>query len=315
MSTLLDQYNRLKAKRINYRGGFISQGIDSDKVFRVAMDEQYNPIILISQKAFKNSRESKSNFKLDKLIIQFDLICKIHDIESGTEIEEPFTIIKQINGNSRMHEYFLRVIEGVVSELRNDLSINKLNQELEYLLKLFSTKKKVSEAVILGLWGELVFILSYVDMPEAIKAWHIDIDNLFDFTFEDHNVEVKTTTKSERIHEFNNKQIKQYKRLNVEVISIVTNKATLGKSIMDLWTEIENYCTDSESIDKLSKTITATALNDVESLYQIKFDHSLASSTMRQINSNLIPHIEDSCIPNNVNQVKVQVNLDTIGHS
>jgi hypothetical protein len=309
---ILKQFEKLLQDLDELEDGLLCIPLDTSSIFRLAVDRDLNPTLLISEEMLKSSERGKTNFKLDKLELDFNVICDIVDVESKKKITAPFTIIKQVNGNPRMHDYFLRVIEGMIFELLNDLSISRLSQELDYLVKLFSSTKSVDESIILGLWGELVSILYSKNMDSCIEAWHLDKDNLFDFSFYDHNVEVKTTTKNTRVHEFNNKQIKNYKRLVVNVTSIMTEKVSLGKSILDLWDEINRKCTNNELKAKVARVISEVVTKDLNALSQVKYNINMAESTIKTINSNLIPHIDEGCIDSGVEEVRLLVNLDKI---
>ena len=309
---LLDLYRKLNVSSSVLQNGFISYSVDPESTFRIALDHNYNPTILISENEFDSSNGFKSNYKLDKLEIQFNVSCNIKDLESQKESNQRFTIVKQINGNSRMHEYFLRIIEGIIQELQGNLSATKLNNEIEHLVRLFSSQKVSSDKTILGLWGELVFILNSSSIIESIDAWHIDRDNLYDFSFSTTNVEVKTTTRSTRRHEFNNSQLKSYKKLKVKIASIMTEKAALGRSIMELWQDILEQTEEPESRSKLSRVISETISQDVESLNQKKYNYNMAISTIKDYDSEYLPNIADEHIPQAISNVHVTLNLDSI---
>ena len=309
---ILDLYKKLLNNTENIGEEFLSLALDNESVFRLAIDEDLNPTILIWEDKFDSSGSAKTKYRLNKLEIKFNVNCQVRDINTGKELNAPFTIIKQINGNSRMHDYFLRVVDGIISELRNDLSLVRLNSEIDYLFKLFSSPKKVDEKMILGLWGELLFILASDDLENAVAAWHVDKDNLFDFAFEDYCTEVKTTRKKSRSHYFNNNQLKKYRRLKVKVASIMTEKVSLGKSVLDLWNDINDKCSSFKSRRKVSRIIAETINQDLDSLSQKKYNYNMGISTFETFNAEDIPHITKECIPPGISEVRVQVNLDSI---
>lgn len=309
---ILSEYEKLLNSADKVSGGFLSLPLDAECIFRLAIDEDQNPSILIDEDKFDNSGWTKTNFSLDKLDIKFNVPCLVQDIGTTAEVTSQFAIIKQIRGNARMHDYFLRVLDGVISELRNDLSAARLNTEIEYLVKLFSSPKKIDERVITGLWGELLYILSTENEEETVTAWHVDRENLFDFSFADYSMEIKTTLKTTRSHEFNNKQVKDYRRLNVKVTSIQTEKAALGKSVLDLWKDLNEKCNRQESRAKVARIISETVTQDLDALSQLKFNMNLGMSTLKSFNSDKIPYIIDNCIQPGISEVRIKINLDMI---
>lgn len=309
---LLNLLKKLNVSSAILPNGFISYSLDPRSIYRIALDHNYNPTILISEDEFDSSNSSKSNYKLDKLEIQFNVSCDIKDLESKEQSNQRFTIVKQVNGNSRMHEYFLRIIEGIILELQDNLSASKLNKEIEHLVRLFSSPKTSSEKTVLGLWGELVFILNSSSIKDSIDAWHVYKDNLYDFSFSKNNVEVKTTTRNTRSHEFNNSQLKSYKNLNVVVTSIMTEKSALGRSIMELWEDILERTKEPESRIKLSRIISETISQDIESLNQKKYNYNMAISTIKDYDSRILPSINVEHIPKPISNVHITLNLDSI---
>lgn len=309
---ILKEYRKLLNSINNIEDGFLSITLDEESIFRLAVDNELNPTILISEEMFEKSNHHKTNFRLDKLDLQFNVLCHVKDIKSEKVITAPFTIIRQVNGNSRMHDYFLRVIEGMIFELSSELTISRLTKEINYLVKLFSSTKKVDDKTVLGLWGELLYILSTNDRDYAVKGWHIDKHNLFDFSFSNYSVEVKTTTKNKRVHEFNNSQIKKYNRLKVTVVSIITEKASLGRSVLDLWSDITESCLSNESKSKVSRIISETVNQDINALSQIKYNYGMGESTKKEFNSENLPFIKQECIHSGVEDVRLKVNLDML---
>ena len=76
----LDLYKKLNVNSSVLQNGFISYSVDPESTFRIALDHNYNPTILISENEFDSSNGSKSNYKLDKLEIQFNVSCNINVI-------------------------------------------------------------------------------------------------------------------------------------------------------------------------------------------------------------------------------------------
>lgn len=60
---------------------------------------------------------------------------------------------------------------------------------------------------IQGLWAEL-FVISIASNPEyLLKAWHSSLNDVYDFNDGIDKIEVKSTSKSHRIHKFSYDQL------------------------------------------------------------------------------------------------------------
>jgi hypothetical protein len=312
MKELLIKFNELKLSEVFNNDSFTSTSLDNNSIFRLAIDENQNPTILISESHFSKTNWSKKNYRFEKLEIKFNVTCNVVDHKTGITKDDVFTIIKQINGNSRMHEYFLSICEVIINALYEDLNLENLNYEIEQLIKLFSSNKKIDEKIVLGLWGELIYILNSKNIETSISAWHLDKIDLFDFSLSENSYEIKTTTKNSRIHEFNNLQLKKFANLNVYVVSILTEKMALGKSVMDLWGEINSRINAQEIRNKVTLIISETIGSDMTAITQFKYNYLMATSTMKEFNSKCIPSIDDRLIPSGIIEVKLKINLDLI---
>jgi hypothetical protein len=312
MMDIQNKFKELLDKGNVIKNSFLSTSLDNTMVFRIGIDDEQNPAILISERHFNSSGWSKKNYRFDRLELKFNVSCQVRDIEIGGQIEDVFTIVKQVNGNSRMHEYFFSIAEVMITALKSDLTVTNLNSEIENLIRLFSSNKRVDEKVILGLWGELLFILNSKNVDNAISAWHLDKNDLYDFSFEESIKEIKTTRGNSRTHEFNNAQLKKFTNLNVSVVSILTEKMALGKSVLDLWNDINIKCSSAESRNKITRIISDIVQTDMESLTQFKFNYLMGVSTMREFHSSIIPYIDPIGLPNSIVELRLKINLDLL---
>ena len=127
----------------------------------------------------------------------------------------------------------------------------------------------------------MFFINESSNIQSSLEAWHNEENNRFDFSLADNQyLEIKTTLSPNRLHTFSNKQIKNYKDLNVEVVSIQTELTGTGKSLKDLWDSINNSIEDLELKNKLQSLIFKTLKSDLDALYEYKFDTGFAKSSL-----------------------------------
>lgn len=309
---LLKKFKELKLCRTLNKDVFLSTSLDLNSIFRLAIDDNQNPTILISEKHFTQTNWAKKNYRFEKLELKFNVSCNVVDHETGISKDDVFTIIKQLNGNSRMHEYFLSICEVIIHVLYKDLNLENLNYEIDQLIKLFSSNKKIDEKIVLGLWGELVYILNSQCVETSILAWHLDKIDLFDFSLSENCIEVKTTLNNSRIHEFNNLQLKKFSNLNVNIISILTERMALGKSVMDLWGEINNRISNQDLKNKMTSIISDIIGSDMTSITQFKYNYFMAASTIKEFNTKRIPSIDDSIIRSGIIEVRLKINLDLV---
>jgi len=312
ISSLYKEFNALRSQIGSISHTYLSKSVSLENDIRIGIDQECSPVILIPEKKLNVDNWNKVNHKLKYLELMFHQLCQLSDFESGTVLKEKYTIICLSNASEIMIKYFLEIMELLIAELNKDFSILTLNRVIGNLIKLFSQPSQIDESSIIGLWGELLFILESEDIANSVAAWHNEKTNLFDFTFNDHNLEVKTTTGSHRLHTFNNNQIKEYKRLRVQICSIQTEKATLGRSIQDLWEEISRSNIDVSLKEKCSQILIETIGLNASALSYPKFDYNLGVSTLKFFASEAIPSIESEYIANSIREIKLKIDLDAL---
>ncbi|MEK9774443.1 MAG: hypothetical protein VW298_02395 [Candidatus Woesearchaeota archaeon] len=301
--------NKFKSNSI-YLAEIIS---DNNYDMRLAIDNTMNPILLIPEYNFEDNFFSESNYKLNFLEINYNQLCQVNDVsDSNQTINAKFSTIKLVGGNIRMIDYFLRALEGLIIELNKDYSFQNFKKEVEILIELFSKRKSVDLKTVLGLWGELFFINQSSDITKTIVAWHNNENNRFDFSFaENQYLEVKTTLDSNRLHTFSNKQIENYKNLNVEIASIQTELNGTGKSLKDLWENIDSKIKDLNLKDKLQTLISSTLKSDFQALYEYRFDMGFAESSLKYFNTKDIPSINQP-LHHSIRKISLKIDLDLV---
>jgi hypothetical protein len=211
-----------------------------------------------------------------------------------------------------MIEYYLSLLEVLIIKIQNNPTFISLNDEIGVLIDLFSIQKPIDKGVVLGLWGELFYIRQSPNISKSVKAWHSSETNIFDFTYlDDKCVEIKTTTKPQRIHEFSQKQIEKYQSFDVDIASIITQTSGFGVSIKQLWEEISGQLTEIDLKSKLTRLISTTLKSDFQALYDYKYNIELARSTLKYINTHQIPSLKEELHPS-IRNVKLTIQLDSI---
>lgn len=293
---------------------FLAEKVPGNKhKIRLAIDNNKNPILLIPEREFKDNHFSDFNYKLNYLEIKSNQICKINDFTSlEEELDVRFSTIKLIDGDFRMNDYFLRALDGLIIQLNIEFSHLTMKKEIEVLIELFSKRKSVDLKVVVGLWGEMFFINQSLNKSETLNAWHNDVYSQFDFSYPNNKYfEVKTTLDPNRIHDFSNRQIENYKELDVEIASIQTELSVSGRTLKDLWDSITNDLKDLDLKDKINRIITNTLKSDFQALYEYKFDYAFAESSLKYFNTKEIPSINES-LHHSIRKVSLKIDLDLI---
>ncbi len=82
-----------------------------------------------------------------------------------------------------------------------------LADSIEGLRELFYQEPLPKRSTIIGLWGELWALAASENVADTARAWHSDPDQIDDFRLGSQRVDVKTTTRELRQHDFRLNQL------------------------------------------------------------------------------------------------------------
>ena len=103
-----------------------------------------------------------------------------------------------------MHYEAYVLLESVVDQLRGGASFrHAVTESLAGLKELLAGRKKMSDAVVTGLIGELLVLghtIRAIGDEEALASWLGPQSEEHDFAFENYDAEVKTTVSEARVH-------------------------------------------------------------------------------------------------------------------
>ena len=215
------------------------------------------------------------------------IACKNADI---TTLEQFDTIFK----------YLFKKIQHPIK----DDEILKLIFSLEELFKVTPTKNK--ENLRIGLYGELLFLHSIFTngYKKILEKYHSNFFSKHDIELNDKiRIEIKTTTKESRIHNFRHNQISRTD-LKVYVGSVLLEQSDEGLSLYDLCEILMNESRSADfdfDLDKLMKFVEVSDHDKGPS-----FSYQLALDKIRIIEANKLPHLDISDV-NGVTNISYDV--------
>ena len=124
------------------------------------------------------------------------------------------------------------------------------------MVRLFAvTPAKDLQAERLGLWGELFLMSRVRGFRFWAPFWHSEVTRRFDFSSGRNRVEVKITTRPERMHYFSHRQIYAAEGEEVVVASIVAADDDAGLSLQRLIEECRSALLGTLDYLKLEKAV------------------------------------------------------------
>lgn len=246
------------------RGDFLAKGRDGGPVFllRDSSPASYSPAI-----------------ELMYVGVQFHCTCRVTTATGMTEGQ--FAVIFCDVGAHELHEVFIRCLAAAAEQLPGNASTPDLQRCIQSLLDLFRDLGRPSSREVTGLWAELFVIARSKSVPQALRAWHADQFERFDFSWSSGCLEVKASTRELRQHDFALEQLQRPLGGVGYIVSILLQNQGGGVGVVDLANEIEvGVAGEPQLRRKLWEGILAALGSDFSERLDRQFDPSYAERSL-----------------------------------
>ena len=189
--------------------------------------------------------------------------------------------------------------EEAFVRLTQAFALNNFEEDQYYLTKLFNLLSSLyaqnhsaSEKELQGLYAELFSILYLKQNGYDIGSfWQSKNRMKFDFSIDEHKrIEIKSTTKPNRIHRFKHAQLLS-DLYDIKVISLLLQKNDYGTSLYDLISKIfEEFENNLPLISHIESTIHD--LNE-EELQTLKYDEIFTRQNLKVYNASDLAHFQE----------------------
>lgn len=252
------------------------------------------------------------DYNLEYISVQFNQECELRHDDQVTYTVDNYTVISLKTDLENLQEYFINIIYSVLYNIDTIPSIGKLKHEIEQLIELFGRLTKPAIKTIQGLWAELLVIEQSADPEYLISAWHKSPFDKYDFNDGKDKIEVKSTTKNQRIHSFSLSQLNPGKGAELIIASIMTEEIGVGKNVMDLIKIIERRVNKEIVLNYLNTIVFQVIGSDIKKTFSIYFDYQEAVDSLSYYDFKNIPKISSETLPNELSNVKFDCNLTCI---
>jgi hypothetical protein len=258
-----------------------------------------------------NSISSTQNIIREMLSVEYNLPCFI--VENGdVKQKDCFSVITLRTNDVSLQAYFIEIFLMMLQKISKEPSRRELSIEVENLITIFSTLTKPPRQKLQGLWAELLIIERSLHPETLINAWHNSPAAKYDFTLGRDKIEVKSTSSEERVHHFSLDQLNPSPNSRLLIASLIVRESGQGSgglSVRDLYERICRRVTAISARLQLYTIMAETIGSDLAKLDNTFFDYTEASDTLSFYDSNDVPHIDKTAVPQFVSEVKFSSNL------
>ncbi len=163
---------------------------------------------------------------------------------NGVNRDDVVHIIRAFTDSDKERDVFLELCPLFVSASISQNQEQALTELLSILSAFFKDRTEPSLIELQGLYAELYTIVLLHDYMDIASCWH-SVDKMkFDFSISEKlKIEVKSTTKPERIHHFRHEQLLN-NGLLIYVFSYMFRSDDAGLSLYDLIQKAKNIISD-----------------------------------------------------------------------
>lgn len=260
-----------------------------------------------------NNTVHTHDVNLELISVLFSKTCNLLEVGQDPS-QDIYTIISLKTENTDFQQYFLEVVCIVLEQLPDIPTDKQLNFEINKLVELFSRFTRPPRKTIQGLWAEL-FIIEQAKNPEyLIEAWHTSPEDKFDFNDAQDKLEVKSTSKSRRVHSFSLEQLNPNQTSNLIIASVFVVQTGRGKNIFDLKNSILGKVHNLQLQFRLNEIISQTIGSDFDKTFDVYFDYQQAVDTLQFFDFKDIPSINPDLLQSEISNVRFDCDLSRLSN-
>jgi hypothetical protein len=201
--------------------------------------------------------------------------------------------------------------------LTRAFSTNEFDNDQYYLAKLFSSisalfdkNRQVTELELQGLFAELYTIIYFKTLGcDISQYWQSKKKMKFDFSINNKKrIEIKSTTKINRIHHFKHDQLLS-ELYDIRIVSIMLQKNDHGISLGEVVNTIREYYSDNFALLLHIESIISNI--DLELLFEYKYDKVYLKNNIKFFDASTIPHFNEKT-PEGVFNAEYDCILDNV---
>jgi len=302
-------FKNINSDKIVNKNGFSVAALPNVRNHKIGVSANGQPLYFI-----KCSEEIKAKFidvNLEYVSVQYNRKCQLIS-KNKQSSEGNYTVLSLKSDVPELQEYFIDIVYIVVKKLPEEPNLSTLKKEVEKLINLFSKLSKPALKTVQGLWSELLVILKSKNPNYLVNAWHKAPNDKYDFNDGVNKIEIKSTSRSKRIHTFSLEQLSPNKNSDLIVVSLFVIETGIGKTIFDLVDSIEKRIKDSELLLRLNEVIVQTLGSDLEKAFEMKFDFQLGVDSIRFYSWQDIPSISSKNIEKEVTNIHFDSDLTNV---
>ena len=252
---------------------------------------------------------SGRHLSLRNIEVRETVTCEVLALGGTTRVIKGTLVICR-SEQSGLIRLFLGLVADAVAALGRRPAATAFANWVIRAAELFSRLEGEGRRTMQGLWAELV-VAGALPSPEvAIRRWHADPMERYDFTSGAFSREVKSCADFDRVHLFTLAQMRPPPDVTVWIASVVARPDPLGRSVLDLVNALEARLPTSEVREKLREVVFASAGSSLDDDDRYRFDEVAGRESIRMLDASAVPSLSGPLAPE---IVSVQLRVRCVG--
>jgi hypothetical protein len=273
-------------------------------------DQQGAPVFLIADEGAPAYRPVVQHRHLSAA---FGMLCRLN--VDGAEVVGRFALVRFEGNAAELHELFIRCVQAAIEDLPEAADTSDIETRVTRLLALFRSLARPAGREISGLWAELYCIANSGNVAVAVERWHNDNNEVFDFSWGQGRLEVKSTVGTFRIHDFALDQLRPPSGGAGYVASLVLKPSGAGVGVLDLARQVEAALPGQHQLQaKLWAVLVQSLGADFSDALDRRFDADLARSQLMVFRMEDIPSVPPVADAR-ISSVRFKADLSTVQSS
>lgn len=238
--------------------------------------------------------------------------CSISD--EGVGSTENLSIVECLSTDPEQVAYFGACMDMLIGALGSLPTIASLAAAVDRLVAMFQALASPPRREVTGVVGELCFILAASEPGAAVRAWHADPFERYDFTADSIRVEVKATSGANRIHALSADQACPPAGISAILASTLVRPAGGGTTVGELVQRIvRRLGRDHQAILTLQEQLVRLLGSTLQNTLSYAFDMEQALESLLIFDMTEVPALRPP-FPAEISDVRFRVDLDESTH-